>query len=101
MDGETGEVLWSQHFASPSANNESLYSICADAQGNALITGRWYNGATHEDIVVMKLDAGDGHTLWQRLLDGPGHLDDRGWHVAVGADGGRPIVARQAKWRVG
>lgn len=39
----------------------------------------------------MKLDAGDGHTLWQRLLDGPGHLDDRGWHVAVGADG-HPVV---------
>lgn len=35
----------------------------------------------------MKLDAADGHTLWQRWIDGPAHLDDRGWSLVVRPDG--------------
>ncbi len=43
-------------------------------------------------MVVMKLDRDDGHEIWQRLIDGPAHGDDRAWTVIVGPDD-HPVVA--------
>lgn len=40
---------------------------------------------------MLKLRGSDGATEWERLIDGPGHLDDRGWDIEVGPDG-HPVV---------
>ncbi len=58
-----------------------------DSQGNAVIAGRYWNGAAHgDDILAMKFDAADGDILWMKTFDGPAHLDDRGWNLLIGPE---------------
>ncbi len=87
LDGGTGEVLWSLHYASAGAENESTYALALDAAGNAYITGRaWISG--HEDeFATFRLGAADGEIDWDEVEGGEDHLDDRGLDIAVGPDG--------------
>jgi hypothetical protein len=39
----------------------------------------------------MKFDHADGHVLWMKTFDGPAHLDDRGWNLAIGTDD-HPVI---------
>ena len=91
MDGATGEVLWSQHYAGHGDSNESVYAIALDASDNVFLTGRMTNGISGDDILIMKLAAGDGDILWNELRGGADGLDDRGWDIAVGLDG-NPVI---------
>jgi FlgD Ig-like domain len=91
LDGATGEVLWFQEVASNGGFDESVDAIAADAQGNAFVTGRQYNGIHGDDILTMKLAAADGEVLWTDHDGGADELADRGWAIAVGPDG-HPVV---------
>jgi len=86
LDGGTGEVLWSLHYASPGAENESTYALALDSAGNAYITGRaWVSG--HEDeFSTFKIDADSGDIVWDEFEGGVDNIDDRGLDVAVGPD---------------
>lgn len=92
MDGETGEVLWSKTYQSPSGFDESVYAIAADSDGNAYVTGRQIHGLyDDDDIMTMRLNAAEGEIEWRVHDGGPTFLDDRGWDVAVGPDD-NPVV---------
>ncbi len=91
MDGATGEVLWSREYASPDGLDESVHDIATDSLGNAFVTGRQTSGTQLDDILTMKLAAGDGEILWRVHDSGPLRLDDRGWSIAVGPDD-HPVV---------
>lgn len=86
LDGGTGEVLWSLHYASPGAENESTYAIDLDSAGNAFITGRaWVSG--HEDeFSTFMIDADTGDIVWDEFEGGVDNLDDFGLDIAVGPD---------------
>jgi hypothetical protein len=91
MDGETGEVLWSQHYASADGLNEAALAITCDSQNNAYFTGRATVGTQGDQIVTMKLDAESGNILWNDFRGGDAGLDDIGWDIVVGPDD-HPIV---------
>jgi hypothetical protein len=66
--------------------------LAADAQGNPIISGRYWNGEPHgDDVLAMKFDHADGHVLWMKTFDGPAHLDDRGWNLTIGTDD-NPVI---------
>jgi len=65
LDGGTGEVLWSLHYASPGAENESIYALALDSQGNAYVTGRAWVTARQDEFATFKLDAATGDIKWR------------------------------------
>ena len=74
MDGETGEVLWSQHYSGEPASNESACGITSDRDGNPFVTGRVHTPTRGDDIFVAKLAMDDGRTIWIRFI--PGAVDN-------------------------
>jgi len=91
MDGETGEVLWSRHYASSDGLNEAALAISHDSQNNAYVTGRAAVGTQGDQMLTMKLDAGDGHIVWIDHRGGDAGLDDIAWDIVVGPDD-NPVV---------
>lgn len=91
MDGETGEVLWSRHYASTNGLNEAALSIAHDSQNNAYFTGRAEVGTQGSQIITMKLSADDGHIVWTDIRGGDAGLNDIGWDIVVGPDD-HPVV---------
>lgn len=94
MDGEVGEVLWLQHYPGLPNNNESVYGIASDADGNAFITGRVHVSDRGDDIVVAKLSSADGEILWMRFLGGL--YDDAAWSITVDRSGAPLITGQEA-----
>jgi hypothetical protein len=91
LDGESGEVLWDQHYASIEGVDESVDAVAVDSQGNAYAAGRAFVSGRGTEIITLKLDAADGHVVWAELSGGSDHLDDRAWDIAVGPDD-HPVV---------
>ena len=87
LDGGTGEVLWSLHYASPGAENESTYAMTLDAAGNAFITGRAWISTREDEFATFKIDADTGDIVWDETEGGVDRLDDLGLDIAVGPDG--------------
>ena len=63
MDGETGEVLWSRHFASAAGLDEAALAVALDSQDNVFVTGRGAVAVSNDDMLTMKLAAGTGEVL--------------------------------------
>jgi len=91
MDGETGEVLWSQHYASPEGLNEAALAIACDSQNNAFFAGRATVGTQGDQMLTMKLDADNGVIMWSDFRGGDAGLDDIAWDIVVGPDD-HPVV---------
>jgi hypothetical protein len=91
LDGETGEVLWSRHYASDDGLNEAALSVAHDSQNNAYITGRGELAGQGSQMLTMKLAAGDGHIIWIDHQGGDAGLNDIAWDVVVGPDD-HPVV---------
>ncbi len=87
----TGEVLWSQHYASPEGVDEAALSLATDASGNAYITGYAMVGSSGTQILTMKLAASNGDILWSDYRGGTDNQDDYGASIVVGDDG-NPIL---------
>jgi hypothetical protein len=87
LDGTTGEVLWSQHYASDEGVDEAALALATDAEGNAFITGYAMVGASGTQILTMKLAAANGSILWMDYRGGNDDLNDYASGIVVGADG--------------
>ncbi len=92
LDGMTGEVLWSQHYASPEGINEAAMGMALDSQDNVFITGRAQIGAESEQAFTMKLAAATGAILWQDTFGGSAMDNDIAWAIVVGSDG-HPVIS--------
>jgi len=88
----TGEVLWSQHYASPEGINEAALGMALDSNNNVFITGRAQIGAQSEEAMTMKLAAGNGHVLWMDTFGGSEATDDISWEVVIGSDD-HPVIS--------
>ncbi len=91
MDGETGEVLWSRHYASVDGLNEAALAIACDSQNNAYFAGRGTVGTQGDQMLTMKLDASTGNIVWSDFRGGDAGLDDIAWDIVVGPDD-HPVV---------
>ena len=92
LDGMTGEVLWSQHYASPEGVNEAALGMALDSQNNVFITGRAQVGAQSEQAMTMKLDGADGDVLWMDTFGGSAADNDISWGLVIGNDD-HPVIS--------
>ena len=90
MDGETGQLVWSESYST--LNNERPAAAAADAEGHLYTVGRAFSDDELYDIVVQKYHADYGTTQWTRFIASSGHLDDVGWDIAIDSQG-RVVVA--------
>lgn len=91
LDDATGEVLWSQQYASPNAENDSAYALALDGSGDIYVAGRVNVAGRLDEIALLKFANVDGELLWTAFDGGAARLDDRALDVAVGPDGD-PVV---------
>ncbi len=91
LDDATGEVLWSQLYASPNAENDSAYALALNGSGDIFIAGRVNVAGRLDEIALLKFANVDGELLWTAFDGGAARLDDRALDVAVGPDGD-PVV---------
>ena len=91
LDDATGEVLWSLHYASPGEENDTVYAMALDADGDIYVAGRINVTGRLDEIAVLKVANVDGEVLWTSLQGGADRLDDRALDVAVCPDG-NPVV---------
>lgn len=88
-----GGCSWSAVYGNPA--NADYLDIAADSAGNALVSGRFYQGSINfggstlqstggYDIFVAKLDPSGGH-IWSKSIGGGGA--DYAWAIAADAAG--------------
>ncbi len=92
LDGMTGEVLWSQHYASPEGINEAALGLDLDSQDDVFITGRAQVGAQSDEAMTMKLDGSSGDILWMDTFGGSAGFDDISWELVIGSDD-HPVIS--------
>jgi outer membrane protein assembly factor BamB len=91
LDGATGEVLWSQHYAGAEGLDEAALAVACDAQDNVYFAGRATVSGQGVQMLAMRLDANDGQIVWSRFLGLAAGQDDVAWDIVVGPDG-RPVI---------
>jgi cysteine-rich repeat protein len=89
-----GDVLWSRAWDGPSSGDDIAYAVAVDGADDLVITGEQYVAGDGADIFVAKL-APDGETIWQLSHSGQGGLGDRGFGVAVDADGNIAVTGEE------
>jgi hypothetical protein len=92
LDGATGEVLWSQHYAGSDGLDEAALAIACDSQDNVYFTGRGNLPNQGVEMMTMRLDPADGSIAWSRHWGLAAGADDVAWDIVVGADGD-PVIA--------
>ena len=55
--------------------------------GDAFVVGRAYTAGRMDDVIALRLAAGDGDILWNNRLDGGAGLNDRGYACVADAAG--------------
>jgi hypothetical protein len=89
VDGETGQLVWSETYST--LNNERLAAAACDADGNLYTVGRSF-GTGFYDLIVQKFDGNYGSNQWTQLIASAAILDDIGWDIAIDSQG-RVVVA--------
>ncbi len=85
--GSDGTELWVAHYDGPGNFTDSAFDIVLDSEGNVLVTGGSYDGASSsDDFATVKYDT-DGTELWVARYDGPDSEDDTARALAVDGAG--------------
>ena len=92
LDGATGEVLWSQHYAGTDGLDEAALAVAVGAQDEVFFCGRATRPNVGMQMLAMRLDATDGHVVWSSLYGRTAARDDVAWDLVVGQDG-HPVIA--------
>jgi len=92
LDGETGQLVWFQHYASTAGLDEAAHAIACDQNDDVIFTGRGNIEGRGSEMLTIKLDRDDGHVLWTDYRGGTAGVGDSAWDLVVGPDG-HPVVA--------
>lgn len=84
MDGETGQLVWSESYSTLS--NEKAVAGAVDADGNLYIVGRAFGDGFY-DLIVQRYAAETGINEWTQQIASPAYLDDIGWDIAIDSQG--------------
>ncbi len=88
----TGEVLWSQHYASPEGVDEGALGMVLDNQNNVILTGYAMIGAEGKQAMTMKLSGANGSILWTDTFGGSDNNHDIAWDIVMGSDN-NPVIS--------
>lgn len=92
LDGTTGEVLWSQHYASSEGVSEAILSVVVDANDDVFGAGRAAIGAAQDQVMTMKLNGHNGNIIWMETFGGNDNRNDVAWDIVMGNDN-QPVLS--------
>jgi uncharacterized delta-60 repeat protein len=81
-----GVMQWTRTAAGAGGQDDEGHGIASDGDGNVLVVGYLWAGASQRDVWVRKYDP-DGNELWTRTHDGPDAANDEGNGIAADSTG--------------
>ncbi len=92
LDGTTGEVLWSLHYASPEGVDEGALDMVLDSQDDIFITGYAMIGSQGKQALTMKISGSNGSIIWTDTFGGSDAEHDLAWDIVIGSDD-NPVIS--------
>lgn len=92
-----GSEAWWRRYDGPGRQFDEARVLAVDAQGNCVVAGYSWGGASGYDIVIARYAAG-GDTLWTRREAGPGGLDNGDEPTALRLDAAGDIYVTGRSW---
>jgi hypothetical protein len=92
-DAPTGAQLWAKTYNGPGNESDLALAIGVSPGGSKVFITGWSIGATSAwDYATVAYSASDGHQIWVRRYDGPGHSTDWVAALAVSPGGSKVFV---------
>lgn len=82
-----GNLVWAKRYNGPANSSDYAQALEVDQEGSVYVVGHSNGIDTSLDATIVKYDK-DGHLLWIRRYDGPGHRDDWAYNVTRSPDEG-------------
>jgi uncharacterized delta-60 repeat protein len=88
-----GRTRWASRYSGAGSNVDEGRSVGVDGAGNVYVTGvlAFSEGGISDDFGTLKYDS-SGAEQWVRMYDGPAHIADEAFSIAVDADGNSYVV---------
>ena len=80
----SGDTAWVRRYNGPANSIDETYAIAVDDSDNVYVTGR--TGSNSYDCLTIKYYP-NGDTAWVRRYDGPAHLYDLAYDLAIDDSG--------------
>jgi hypothetical protein len=77
-----GREQWVARYHGTGNGNDTAAALAIDSSGNIYVTGSSFNSNNNFDCVTIKYDP-VGQETWVARYDGPIHLDDLGYAIAI------------------
>jgi hypothetical protein len=84
LSGSDGHLLWMHGYSGAAHSANVGVRLALDSSGNVFCTGRGTGARGDNDIVTVRLAAGDGRQAWVRRI-GAAHRNDQGVDIALRA----------------
>jgi Beta-propeller repeat len=86
-----GQEQWVAEYHGTGNGNDAARAIAIDGSGNVYVTGSSFNSNKNFDCVTIKYDS-TGQETWVARYDGPIHLDDLGYAIAIDNSGNLSVT---------
>ncbi len=90
-----GQEQWVAHYHGTGNGNDTATALATDSSGNIYVTGSSFNSNGNFDCVTIKYDPA-GQETWVARYDGPIHLDDLGYAIAIDNSGNISVTGAGA-----
>ncbi len=94
-DGETGGVIWSRLLPGLVNDQSGDVWVALLPGGDAVVAGKAWGGSTSYDVLLARLNGGDGTTVWSTQWSNGTAMDDPA-DLIVTADGDPLVVGGTA-----
>lgn len=86
-DGATGQQLWVARYDGPLQSDDQANALAVDRAGDVYVTGASISRNGIYDYATVKYNGATGQQLWVARYDGPAHLNDNAFALALDGEG--------------